>query len=235
MNGRNRATGTREPQTGRAGGKRFTLIELLVVIAIIAILASMLLPALAAAREKARSIACVSNLKQVGLGLVMYADDSDGFYPITITVAPYKLWHTHFLAPYVAIPYDDSSYGNKLGELWHCPSDSGHFNTHASFAFAEPSYGYNRDYLGTGSGVSTSNYVWCNVSQVASPTQTLAIADSGHDAEDGRFAWEIRPYRDDTAIYPRHGTRANIAWCDGHVSSEIASRFKSTRLYWDRY
>src|SRR5436309_5061979 len=61
----------------------FTLIELLVVIAIIAILAAILFPVFAQAREKARSISCLSDLKQLGLGWMMYTQDYDGTYPLT--------------------------------------------------------------------------------------------------------------------------------------------------------
>ncbi len=66
----------------RRGGKAFTLIELLVVIAIIAILASLLLPALAKSKEKAKGIACVNNLKQLGVAVRMYADENEGRLPL---------------------------------------------------------------------------------------------------------------------------------------------------------
>lgn len=78
----------------------FTLIELLVVISLIAIIASMLLPALSKTRARGRSIHCISNLKQLGFAYQMYADDFKGFYP-----APYSdYYYSYYLSTYLGKP-----------------------------------------------------------------------------------------------------------------------------------
>jgi len=104
----------------------FTLIELLVVIAIIAILAAILFPVFAQAREKARQITCVSNEKQIGLAMLQYVQDNDEYFcPANYGVGGWALeirWYD-MVQPYVKNGTSDSN-GHFYGKegVWHCPS-----------------------------------------------------------------------------------------------------------------
>ena len=101
------ATASKMNTAPARAARAFTLIELLVVIAIIAILAAMLLPALAQAKENAKKISCTNNLKQLGLSLVMYADDNEGLFPVRGT---YR-WTTALQPGYLDL------------KILKCPSD----------------------------------------------------------------------------------------------------------------
>ena len=91
----------------------FTLIELLVVIAIIAILAAILFPVFARAREKARTTSCLSNMKQIGMATMQYVQDNNEGYPQRgqFNVSPPIYW-TQFIQPYL-----------KSNDVWKCPSN----------------------------------------------------------------------------------------------------------------
>lgn len=145
----------------------FTLIELLVVTAIIALLAAMLFPVFAAARGKARQAACVSNLRQIGMALALYAQDNDEHYPYAVDAsdkfAVPALWPPAYQPQILSMPLlNPSPAGGEPGvleaymkndDLWRCPSDFGFTildNAPASTMDAHPSAfaAYGSSYLG---------------------------------------------------------------------------------------
>lgn len=129
-------------RAGRTNRTAFTLIELLVVIAIIAILAAILFPVFAQAREKARQTACLSNERQIAMGVMQYVQDYDETYPrlelrdgqSVAAYTPNREWWNPFtwkemIAPYVKNGYESSNWGIKSGTdvharggIWVCPS-----------------------------------------------------------------------------------------------------------------
>ncbi len=186
--------------------RAFTLIELLVVIAIIAILAAILFPVFAKAREKARQSSCASNLKQLGIGLLSYAQDYDELF-IGANNAPctYALPNgatstsTNMLWMYQIYPYI------KNAQMYNCPSNTNILDPGAY----DSSLGYG--FHGTASGFNLARRAMATLD---APAETIAFADCTYYLTD----WDTAATSDNG--YPPniiHNEGANCTFADGHT------------------
>ena len=197
----------------------FTLIELLVVIAIIAILAAILFPVFARARENARRSSCSSNLKQIGLGVIQYAQDYDERMPSTRMA---NLNWEVILQPYV-----------KSYQVFACPSNTR--NTQPMQFGGTPnqsvvSYMPSRENGlaggSNGGAIGNQETVGPNLSDFPFVSQTLMVTDSNVDNPDFRVTnttW-VTGSADTggagtTALFAGHLSTMNVLFADGHVKS----------------
>jgi len=180
----------------RASG--FTLIELLVVIAIIAILAAILFPVFAKAREKARATSCLSNQKQIGLALIQYTIDSDSVYPSQ----PYDGVVIRAAGGTDQNYYDELMPYIRNGGIWQCPSTSG----------PQAMSVHMNGWLVTTTGL--------NEARIQSPARMLVMRESGDPLRWDR-CW-LRPDQGGGDAFPSFGCDyhiggTNLLLADGHA------------------
>jgi len=193
----------------RFGQQRgFTLIELLVVIAIIAILAAILFPVFAQAREKSRQAGCASNLKQIGLAMTMYTQDYDEVLP------PYETnWSTVIIQPYI----------KNQQVVVHCPSANRTGGVNAAMApqgYNNVAYGRNGAHRSAGYPTPPFNFAagtQAHMAMAGTPGETVWVADYVNDGMTFAQNDELISMCAFAQWGGRHQRQNEVLFLDGHV------------------
>jgi prepilin-type N-terminal cleavage/methylation domain-containing protein/prepilin-type processing-associated H-X9-DG protein len=219
-------TATPPPLAVRQRRHGFTLIELLVVIAIIAILAALLLPALSRAKESAKSIQCLNQLRQISLATRLYAEESEDLLPRSqhSAFANRQLPWERALAPFLGARGGTTAWTNLLQNLYHCPNDKqpGHLSYGLNYYLE---VGEDDDYPG-------KPQTWRKLSQIAKPSSTIIYTEVEVAADHvmPALCWLTVADAENDVASQRHNQKSNYAFADGHTAArELRATFNPAK------